>query len=454
MVVLSLTSCQSQKDQQVQDSKIISNEYLTSKTPYPFETAVYSTVPDGYSPVFINYVGRHGSRHLSSAKYDITLKELLDIAKESGDITESGLVLRDEIAELITIETGNYGELSKLGREELQSIGSRLYENNSILFEEKPNVITQATYKHRAQDSRNNFLLGLKKNSQNIQTSDSNFDENSDPYLRPYDIASRFLVHEDGEGWEDLYESYEKKKIGKQYSKVVLLELFSETFYNRLDSGEFELFDAKGRVKLDCPEDAASNLYNLYIISADLKAESDLNFKKYFTEDQLRWFESVLAIEDFFEKGPSITTTDVPTNIIAPLVKDMIVSIDSNSSAAGIFRFAHAETMIPLASFLELEGAFTSCDDPEEVTGLWDIKTISPMGANLQWIVYSNGSDKIVKMLYNEMEIKFPEELKPIESYYYHWSDIRSYYTRKIETLGLNMSNDINEDIAFVKENL
>jgi multiple inositol-polyphosphate phosphatase / 2,3-bisphosphoglycerate 3-phosphatase len=453
ILLLSLFSCQTEKGNQTTETKN-SQEHLTSKTPYPFESAQYSPVPQGYKPVFINYVGRHGSRHLSSPKYDITLKELLDKASDSGQISEAGLELRKEIGELITIETGNYGELSELGRQELQGIGTRMYENNTTLFEEKPLIITEATYKHRAQDSRDNFLLGLTQENSTIAHRDSNFEEESDPYLRPYDIAPQFLIHEDGEGWEDLYKSYEKKEIGKEYSKAVLLNLFSEEFYNRLDQGEFELLDAKGRVKLDCPEDAASNLYNLYIISADLKAESNLDFKKYFTQDQLRWFESVLAIEDFYEKGPSLTSTDVPTNIIAPLVKDMITSINESSDEAGIFRFAHAETMIPLASFLELPGAHSSCDTPENVPEIWDITEVSPMAANLQWIVYSNGSDKLVKMLYNEEEVNFPQELKAVESSYYNWSDVRSYYTNKIEALGLDMTNTMAQDMDFVKTKL
>lgn len=152
-------------------------------------------------------------------------------------------------------------------------------------------------------------------------------------------------------------------------------------------------------MKLDCPADAVHNLYNLYIISAALSAECDLDFRQYFSDAQLQWYESVLVVEDFLAKGPSLTSTGLPSHIIAPLVKDMLNSVDSAcATCGGTFRFAHAETIIPLATFLEISGAKQSSDDPNEIARFYDLASISPMGANVQWLVYSNGERKLVKM--------------------------------------------------------
>ncbi|WP_053228170.1 histidine-type phosphatase [Spirochaeta cellobiosiphila] len=451
LMLLLLQSCATNSDHWTSNDSS-SPEYLTSKAPYPFKGTEYTPVPRGYEPVFIEYVGRHGSRHLSSAKYDITLLELLNIASEDNEISETGNELRHEIAQLIKIETGNYGELTKQGRLELQGIGLRMYQNFPELLKAKGMIRTEATFKSRAQDSRDNFVKGLKEGGSQIITENVVYGEEEDPYLRPYDIAPRFMEHEEGEGWEDLYKAYEKNPKGTQYTHEVLTQLFSQSFYDRLERGEFQLKDEKGRVKLDNPESAASNLYNLYIISANLRAESDLNFRKYFTDDQLEWYESVLAIEDFYAKGPSLSDSDIQINIIAPLVKDMINSVDNDASYAGVFRFAHAETIIPLAAFLDIKGANISCDDPNQVMALWDIKNISPMAANIQWIIYSNDQDKLVKMTYNEVEINFPEQIKPVSGYYYSWEDVKSYYTQKIEKLGFSMTGELTDDIQILKE--
>lgn len=204
-------------------------------------------------------------------------------------------------------------------------------------------------------------------------------------------------------------------------------------------------------MRLSNPQNAVSSLYTLYAISACLKVESDLDFGKYFNNEQLKWYESVTVVEDFYKKGPSLTTTDITSNIMAPLVKDMINSVEIINESAGVFRFAHAETMIPLATFLELKTANTSTNNPDKVMSIWEIKSISPMAANVQWILYDNGSNKLIKMLYNEVEMSFPVALKPVTGVYYHWADVKDYYTQKIESLGFNMSNTMEEDLDYLK---
>lgn len=93
--------------------------YRGTKTPYPFKETNYTKAPDGYEPVFINYIGRHGSRHLSSSKYDKTLYELLDIAEKDGQATNLGKELKKEIGKLMKVEKDHYGLLSTTGGEEL-----------------------------------------------------------------------------------------------------------------------------------------------------------------------------------------------------------------------------------------------------------------------------------------------------------------------------------------------
>ncbi|MCP1328593.1 histidine phosphatase family protein, partial [Halomonas sp. 707D4] len=123
--------------------------YYSTKTPYVFTSTELTPAPPGFTPVFVQYVGRHGSRHLSSAKYDKTLFELLEIAEERGQLTDEGRVLKDEIARLMEIEQDVYGELSRLGGQELHDIGVRLAERFPEVFAEHRPVIAHATYKAR-----------------------------------------------------------------------------------------------------------------------------------------------------------------------------------------------------------------------------------------------------------------------------------------------------------------
>jgi len=114
-----------------------------------------------------------------------------------------------------------------------------MFNNFPDLFKNKPSVISQATFKNRAQASRDNFIIGLKMYSQNIEANNTHFEKDADPYLRPFDASPRYIKHKAGKGWEDLYLSYESNGSGSTYSKEILLTLFSEDFYNRLNEGEF-----------------------------------------------------------------------------------------------------------------------------------------------------------------------------------------------------------------------
>lgn len=104
------TSCTNEKKVDITafETKDKHFTYLSSKTPYPYESSEYTKAPIGYDLVFINYVGRHGSRHLSSSKYDKTLFELLSIAEKEGEITPLGKELKDEIGRLMKVEEGKY----------------------------------------------------------------------------------------------------------------------------------------------------------------------------------------------------------------------------------------------------------------------------------------------------------------------------------------------------------
>lgn len=449
-----LTSCTNQKKMDITafESKDKQFTHLSSKTPYPYELTEYTVAPKGYELAFINYVGRHGSRHLSSSKYDKTLFELLSIAEKDGEITDLGKELKIEIARLMKVEEGKYGLLTIKGKKELENIGRRTAINNRKFFTKKPQIIAHATYSDRAQESRDEFLKGFSMEIDSVAITSNFYEELKDPYLRPYDIAPKFMEFEEKGEWDTLFKSYTKRDIGKKIDKEVLSKLISPNFFARLEKGEFKLKDESGKVKLKNPTEAASNLYNLYIISAALKEEGIFEFKKYFTEEQLAWYESIISMEDYLQKGPSITT--LPTDIIAPLVKDMINSTENgvkNPKLAGIFNFAHAETIIPLVSFLEIGTSGVSTNLPEEILKNWNASEVSPMGANIQWLVYSNGKDLLVKMLQNEKEVAFP--IKTNSYPYYKWEDVKNYYQAKIEKLGFSKNDSFEKDIELLKAN-
>jgi hypothetical protein len=63
----------------------------------------------------------------------------------------------------------------------------------------------------------------------------------------------------------------------------------------------------------------------------------------------------------------------------------------------------------------------------------WRGDSVSPMAANMQWDVYSNGSRLLVKMLYNERETDFQAECDGAKvapnSHFYDYTQLKRCYS-------------------------
>ena len=401
--------------------------YLGTKQPYSVKEISTAPTPNGYKPFFVNHLGRHGSRHLSSPKYDVSLYELLSIAEKENAITPEGLKLKNSIAQLMEIEKGNYGLLTEVGVKEQKEIAKRFYENNKEIFGK--DIIASSTYVERAQQSRDAFLEELGQYTPNINFKVST-NNKKDILLRFFDLSPEYEEFSENGSWKKELDTYSKSK---NFNNEVLNQLFSKEFIKKLEDGEFKLKDSKGKTVLKNPTDAVRNLYDLYIIQASIG--KDLGFGKYFSEEQLKWYEEVDNLSDFYEKGPGKNGEDIATNIALPLLENFIVTSDEaikNQNTSANLRFAHAETTIPFITLLDINGYSKKEDSIEEVYDKWLGRDISGMSTNIQWIFYKNDkNDILVKILHNEKDAELPiaTSMKP----YYKWDDVKNFYTNKLK---------------------
>lgn len=439
------------------DADTASDAHLSTKSPYPYVATRYTPAPEGYQPVFINYVGRHGSRHLSSAKYDKTLSELLALAEREQQLTDAGQVLQQQLARLMEVEKDVYGELSLSGGEELNAIGQRMGGQFADVFESGRPIEAYATYKDRAPQSRDHFLEGLRValGEQTPPITAEQYEKGRDPYLRPYDLATHYKAYKSDGEWQEVLEAYlDQQPQTAEFAHAIISPFIGDELYQTLASGTLAFEDEKGRVKLSSPEDAANNLYQLYIIASNITKEGAFDFGQYFTQAQLAWYENLDILDTYYAKGPSLTSIDFPQEIAAPLVKELLVSTDNalqDNNLSGIFNFAHAETIIPLSSYLDIAGANESQDNPALVAETWKGAEITPMGANIQWIVYENSGDYLIKMLRNEQEVAFPIATDVFP--YYSWEDIKDYYTEKLKNSGVELNSTLQENVELLKNN-
>jgi hypothetical protein len=113
--------------------------YFTTKTPYrpQQDPASYELPPAGFAPVFTQLVARHGSRGLSSVKYDAATYNLWQKALADGALTPLGVGLGPDVQRLMRanallglnvpgISSFGYGNLTQLGISEHRQLAQRL----------------------------------------------------------------------------------------------------------------------------------------------------------------------------------------------------------------------------------------------------------------------------------------------------------------------------------------
>lgn len=120
-----------------------SGPYYSTKQHYEPQGREYSEAPAGFRQIYTSTVDRHGSRGLSSFKYDDLAQQMLEYAQERGELTHLGEKLIPQVEAMISVneelaggagQDAGYGNLTAVGREELRGIGQRNAQRNAELM--------------------------------------------------------------------------------------------------------------------------------------------------------------------------------------------------------------------------------------------------------------------------------------------------------------------------------
>jgi hypothetical protein len=143
--------------------------FLGSKTPYytPRDAgcSAEADMPPQCKLVHVSHLGRHGSRHSTSAKKALRLRKLLATAEEVGALQPQGQRLLEWVDAFMEREAPALGHLAPHGYEEHSGIGQRMAQRHARdlaagLLEGRP-LVFESTYKQRALASRDAFMHGF-----------------------------------------------------------------------------------------------------------------------------------------------------------------------------------------------------------------------------------------------------------------------------------------------------
>lgn len=378
-----------------------------SAIPYPDRTADGLAYPDSLKPVYLNHVGRHGARFLSSSKYTTSLLRSLHKADSLRTITPMGRELINVCNLVVERTAGRWGALDSLGMAEQRAIASRTFMAFRPLFDNtKINAIS--SYVPRCVMSMDEFTHQLTRLNNKVEIYMSSGRQNS-PLVRPWQDDEAYKEYMAGEGWHKVYDDYFNKQVPASLAERAL--------------GKSYPFDG------DEAKDVSMAIYKVLAGCSAMSIELDL--QKYFTKAEINALWSVENLHHYLTHSASTLSNAAPelaSRLLAELISTVDDYIEGKNQYSVMLRFGHAETMMPLLALMHIPGCYYMTNYFDTVGLHWRDFYVVPMASNLQMIVFRAESGKYyVRVDLNEV----PVPLIPGRSdIYIPWTTAREYLNR------------------------
>lgn len=374
-----------------------------SLRPYPVPGQSYG-YPDTLSPVFINHIGRHGSRYPASSTTALLLRRHLQTADSLKTITPLGREFLKVVEHVIKVSDGRWGELDSLGVAEQRGIAARMFFNYPSLLE-KGDVNAIATQSPRAVMSMYEFTHQLTQLTSDISVTTSEGKKYSD-LLRFFDVYADYISYIRGKSWREVYNKYMDDIMPVAPVRRILGDKYPFT--------EESL------------KDLAINQY--YLIAGMSAMGLKFDYKPYYSLEEYNKLWSVFNLRQYLQRTAT-TVSAVPAAIASNLLQNIISVADSVLSGKlnlqAQLRFAHAETLMPLLSLMQLPNCFYLTYYFDTVAKNWCDFYVVPMASNLQIIYFESETGQIyVRFDLNETPVSLVPDSDEI---YIPWSKAREY---------------------------
>ena len=377
------------------------------------EAIVDTPAPAGYEPFYVSHYGRHGSRYLTSLSAVTRVSHIFDQLDSLQLLTVEGTRLHAELKTLELLHDGQEGYLTLRGGREHQGIAHRLYERVPGVFNQpgRGRVIAESSYVQRCIQSLANFVMSLKSDAPQL---------NIDVFA-----GERFMKH-----------IAPGTSVKRNPSHNVVMDSVMNARIDPTRAMNAWFTDPWIVAQLLDKYDVRSFIYYVYYAGQICQCLVDdypvvPDIFQYFTEDELYQLRYCGDISHFDSMANTLDNgcrfNETGRKILADIIKKADDAVEGNDVAADL-RFGHDSGLLPLLSYLRLEGYEEIIPMAEAPEKGWYSFEQMPMASNLQLIFYKNPKgDVLVKILRNERETTIPA-LKPYKGPYYRWKDLRNYF--------------------------
>ena len=373
------------------------------------------TPPKGYHLFFIETVGRHGARSLTTDSTERDALGVWNAARKRKALTKIGSTLARDIKRFQAAERKvGYGKLSGLGKAEMKGIGRRTGHNYKSFFSsvkrKNDKIATVTSGVTRTKQSASALRDGLKVGLGSTLSKSLARPAESTRILRISNSASS--------AGRALTNKIHRRASIVDHAKHVLAASYKRSFVDSLNN----------------PVDAALDLYLLYATAPGMKRETNISFARYVPQADREPMSYATDARTFYRYGPGVRGESTTFKDARPLLADFFARLDrriSGGSTAAVFRVGHGETTMPFAALIKApgsqkqtpkSGAFTRGSNP------WRGAVAGKLGGNIEWTAFRNKSKKVlVTMRYNEKPVTFHSGCSPYAkgSYFYRVSELK-----------------------------
>lgn len=400
--------------------EIRKNPYLAGSNYLDYNRQIpefhYTKAPEGYVPFYFTHYGRHGSRWLiGKDDYNRVLRPLQK-GHDYGNLTSEGEKVLT-LLELFNKTTINrLGDLTTVGERQHHGIGRRIAQNFPEIFLTKDVAIdARSTVVNRC-------ILSMVAECEELMAANPTAHIHND-----VSEAFQYYLNQDWEGKvKERGDHVDRDKMRDFTNKNTHPERLMKVLFND---------DQWARDSVR----QGSFMRNLFEVVINMQSHDDSpNLMYLFTDDERYDLWRIANASWYTRYGNSPMSGNVMPFSQFNLLTNIIETADTCvalGKTQATMRFGHEVCVMPLACLMELGNCNVSVESLDELDKYWQNYKIFPMGCNIQLIFYKpeNGKgDILVKALLNEREVTLPVKATATP-YYYKWSDLRAYWTKKLE---------------------
>ncbi len=373
-----------------------------SLSPYP-EIKERILYPDSLTPIFMNHVGRHGSRYPAGSTSAKTMQTALERAVSLGTITPLGLQFKEVIENIIIRSLGQWGELDSLGMAEQRGIARRMFTLYPQLFTSK-GIVAQSSHSPRSIMSMYCFTHELARRAKGIDIA-THAGPRLNATLRPFDENTAYQRYMQEKPYQEIYQAYVDSTC-----PIPVTRLLGDGFPDSVE---------------ELKQLSIIEYYNIANMQAmGMKHE----WEPFLTLDEYSLLWSCYNLRQYLMQCQS-SLSFTPASIAAPLVQDIVETFDMavkrKISYSAKLRFAHQETVMPLYSLLKLEGCHFMTSNWSDLKNTFQDYRVVPMASNLQLVLFkSKTGHYYLRCDLNEQPIPLIEGSAVI---YTPWNEARQY---------------------------